>query len=117
MRRAGLDEMVKPGWTYFDNTSYRVNAYAWPALFLNTLRRSLVAEAGLPADEAERRFVRALREYAREFRFRHPTTEDFLHKFKEQAGDPTPAADQLIRAATTLDYSVESEGEGEDNRG
>ncbi len=114
MRRAGLDEMVKPGWTYFDNTSYRVNAYARPALFLNTLRRSLVAEAGLPADEAERRFVRALREYAREFRFRHPTTEDFLRKWKETAGDPTTAAEQLIRSASSFDYSIESIRSGAD---
>jgi hypothetical protein len=111
-RRAGLDEMIKPGWLYFDRASYRANSYARPSLFLNTLRRSLAAEHGV--EEGERRFLRALREYAREFRFRHPTTEDFLRKFKETAGDPTPAAEQLIREATWLDYSVESIRSGAD---
>jgi hypothetical protein len=113
-RRAGLDEMVKPGWTYFDGTSYRVNAYARPALFLDTLKKSLAADPAVPREEAERRFVRALREYAREFRFRHPTTEDFLRKWKETAGDPAPAAEQLIRSASTFDYSVESIRSGAD---
>jgi len=111
-RKSGLDELVKPGWLYFDRASYRANVYARAALFLNTLRRTLVAELG--GEEGERRFLRAMREYGREFRFRHPTTEDFLRKFKEVAADPTPAADALIRAATTLDYSVESIKDGGD---
>src|SRR6185295_1825960 len=71
-RRAGLDEMVKPGWLYFDRASYRGSAYARPALFLNTLRRNLAADSvatGGGSEEGERRFVRGLREYAREFRF------------------------------------------------
>jgi hypothetical protein len=114
VRRAGVDEMVKPGWLYFDRTSYQVNAYARPALFLDTLHKSLVADGDLDAEEADRLFLRAIREYAREFRFRHPTTEDFLAKFKEIAGDPTPAAEQLIRSASTLDYSVESIRSGAD---
>jgi hypothetical protein len=112
MRRAGYDEMVKSGWTYFDRTSYTVNAYSRPALFLNTLRRGLGAEFG--EDEGDRRFFRALRAYARQFRFRHPTTDDFLRTFKEEASDPGPAAEQLVRAATTLDYSVESIRSGAD---
>jgi hypothetical protein len=107
LRRAGWDPMVKDGWTYSDRTSYVVNAYPRPALFLNTLRRSLAADLG--RDEGERRFLRALREYAREQRFRHPTTEDFLRKFREVTGvDPTAASDQLVRGAATLDYAIES---------
>lgn len=105
-RRAGFDEMVKSGWTYSDRTSYAVNAYSRPALFLNTLRRGLVAETG--PDEGDRRFLRALRGYARDFRFRHPTTEDFLRKWKELAADAGPVADELVRTVSTFDYSVES---------
>lgn len=112
LRRAGYDGMVKSGWTFFDRTSYAVNAYSRPALFLNTLRRSLGAEFG--EDEGDRRFFRALRSYAKQFRFKHPTTGDFLRTFKEEAADPGPAADQLVRAATTLDYSVESIRSGDD---
>jgi hypothetical protein len=106
LRRAGQDEMVKAGWEYADRTSYGVNAYSRPVLFLNTLRRGLAAEHG--ADEGERRFIRALRGYAREFRFRHPTTDDFLRKWKELAADAGPAADQLVRTADVFDYSIAS---------
>lgn len=106
LRRAGYDEMVKTGWTYFDRTSYAVNAYSRPALFLNSLRRQLGTDLG--AAEGDRKFFRALREYAREFRFGHPTTDDFLRKFKDMGADPTAAADRLVRGATTFDYAVES---------
>jgi hypothetical protein len=106
IRRAGIDEMVKSGWTYADRASYCTNAYPRPALFLNTLRRGLAAEFG--AEEGERRFFRALRGYARDFRFQHPTTDDFLRKWKELADDAGPAADELVRTVATFDYSVES---------
>lgn len=111
LRRAGYDEMVKPGWTYFDRTSYAVNAYSRPALFLNSLRRGLGAELG--EDEGDRRFFRALRAYARQWRFRHPTSGDLFRAFQEEAGDPAPLADQLVRTAATLDYAVESVRSGE----
>jgi peptidase M1-like protein len=104
LRRAGYDEMVKPGWTYFDRTSYAVNAYSRPALFLNSLRRQLATDLG--EEEGDRKFFRALREYAREFRFAHPTTDDFLRKFKDTGADA--AADRLVRGATSFDYLVES---------
>ena len=104
LRRAGYDEMVKTGWTYFDRTSYAVNAYSRPALFVNSLRRQLGTDLG--TEEGDRKFFRALREYAREFRFGHPTTDDFLRKFKDMGADP--AADRLVRGATTFDYLVES---------
>jgi hypothetical protein len=105
--RAGLDEMVKAGWLFADRRSYAANAYSRPALFLHTLRKTLVAERG--EAEGERLFVLALRQYARDWRFRHPTTDDFLRSFKETTKlDPTPLAEQLVRTASVLDYSVES---------
>ena len=106
LRRAGYDEMVRSGWTYFDRASYSVNAYSRPALFLNSLRRQLGTDLGVA--EGDKRFFRALREYAREFRFGHPTTEDFLRKFKDMGADPAATADRLVRGATTFDYMVES---------
>ena len=114
LKRAGLDEMVKSGWTYADQPSYGVNAYRRPALFLNSLHRGLAVNEKLGPDEADRRFLRALREYARTFRFRHPTTEDLLRKFREAEADPAAYVDQLVKGAAVLDYSVESVRSGDD---
>ncbi len=106
LARSAWDEMVKPAYRYADRVSYRVNAYARPALFVATLRRTLRDEFG--ETEGERRFLRAMREYARAGRFRHPTTEDFLRAFKEHGRDPGPLADALVRTAAPLDYAIES---------
>lgn len=106
IRRAEHDEMIRSSWTYFDAQSYGVNAYFRPALFLNTLRRGL-AVPGEP-DAGDRKFFEALRAYAREQRFRHPTTEDFLRTFREHAADPSAAVEQLVRSASSFDYLVES---------
>jgi hypothetical protein len=107
LRSAGWDELVRPVWTYVDRHSYRANAYSRPALFIATLRRTLHARLGV--EEGERAFVLGMLRYARDWRFRHPTTADFLAAFSAGSGtDVTPLADALLRTSGVLDYAVES---------
>ncbi len=107
VRRAGWDEMVKPGWEFVDRSSYGVNAYSRPLLLLATLRRTLHWRLG--ADEGERAFDAGMLRYARDWRFRHPTTADFLAAFSDGAGfDVRPIVAALTQTAGALDYAVES---------
>ncbi len=107
LRRASWDPIVRPGWRYKDGRSYGVNAYSRPALFLATLRRRLREIRG--AAEGERAFHTALRSYAREYRFRHPTTRDFFRVFDQAAEFETePLVTALFESTGLLDYAVES---------
>jgi len=107
LRRAGWDEMVKPGWEFLDRRSYGSNVYSRAALFLATLRRTLRGRLGV--DEGERAFHAGMLRYARDWRFRHPTTADFLAAFSDGAGsDVRPIFDALADGSGTLDYAIES---------
>ncbi len=107
LRRAGWDEFVRPAWEYHDRRSYVVNAYSRPALFVATLRRTLHARLG--AQDGERAFVLGMERYARDWRFRHPTTPDFMASFSDGSGhDIAPLAAALLRTSGVLDYAVES---------
>lgn len=113
LRNAPWDEMVRAGWEYVDAGSYRANAYPRPILFLETIARTLRLDHG--AEEGERRFLRALREYARTHRFRHPRGEDLLAAFREHAAfDPAPRWNALARSTGLVDYAVESVSETTD---
>ncbi len=106
LNRAGWDDMVRPSWRYADAPSYWVNAYSRPALFVNSLRRTLQAERGDAA--GERAFALGMLEYARSQRFRHPTTGDFLTAFGRGSGsDATRLFDALAASAGVLDYAIE----------
>ena len=70
------DVMARPGWTYRDWLSYRVNSYGKPALALRTLENLL----------GEPTMLKVLRSYARRFRFAHPTTRDFVATVDEVTG-------------------------------
>lgn len=113
------DPIVKPSWEFRNVRSYAFNSYSRTAAVLRHLERLLGPE----------RFHRALREYFRTWRFRHPSTEDFLATFQRAAGeDLTWFFDQAIRTTRRLDYGIrragtrrESEpegwfGQGEDRR-
>ena len=82
-RLAGLradgekDVMARPGWTYRDRDSYRINSYGKPALTLQTLE-------GLVGEET---MVRILRTFARRYRFAHPSSEDFMEVVAEVTGE------------------------------
>lgn len=107
LRRAGWDELVLPSWKYLDRASYGANAYSRPALFLATLRRTLCSRLG--AEAGERAFLLGMQRYARDWRFRHPTTPDFLAAFEAGSGLVIrPLATALLQSSGTLDYAIES---------
>jgi hypothetical protein len=107
LQRAGWDDLVRTSWKYHDRRSYGVNAYSRPSLFLATLRRTLLARLG--PEEGDRAFRLGILRYTRDWRFRHPTTPDFLASFAEGSGlDVEPLADALLRTSGVLDYAVES---------
>ncbi|MCG3135163.1 MAG: hypothetical protein HMLKMBBP_02669 [Planctomycetes bacterium] len=105
LRGAGWDELVCSGWRYASGDSYRVNAYPRPVLLMESLARTLADRHG--AAEGETRMTRAVREYARQHRFRHPTGEDLLRAIREHAElDPAPLWESLARASGLLDYEL-----------
>jgi len=107
VQRAGWDKMVKPGWEFVDRRSYATNAYSRAALLLATIRRTLHWRLG--DEDGERAFHAGMLRYARDWRFRHPTTADFLAAFSDGAGfDVRPMFDALASTSGTLDYAIES---------
>ncbi len=91
------DPMVRNSWEYLSPQSYRINSYDKPALFLMTLE-------GLLGEDA---WLRVLRTYQQRFRFRHPTSADFLAVLNEVSGsDHSALFDQVVRGSNVLDYAV-----------
>lgn len=94
---ARSDEMLRASWDYFDNSSYRVNAYDKPALTLWTLEEILGEDV----------VARAMRLYHERFRFRHPSSDDFIATVSEIAGrDMRWYFDQTVRGSGVLDYAI-----------
>jgi len=103
LRESGeADVMAKKAWTYRDGGSYGLNSYGKPALVMQTLE-------GLLGEDA---MVRALRTYARRYRFAHPTTEDFIATVNEVTGqDWRWFFDETFFSADLCDYAVEVKSE------
>lgn len=100
------DELPGAGYRYVDGRSYGVNSYPRMVLFLETLVRTARQRFG--PEEGDRRMLRAFREYAREHRFSHPTTDDLLRAFRDHAGlDPAPLWDALAKTSGRVEYAIE----------
>ena len=100
LRDPATDPIVTPGWEYADRMSYRTNSYPRPAVAL----RSLAAVVGQGA------FLRGMRHYAREWRYRHPYPEDFFHSFQEGAGVNVDWYFRaLFQGRGTVDWQLEVE--------
>jgi len=85
-------------WKYVDGTSHRTNSYPRTAVVLRTLR-------GLVGEEA---FLRGMRGYSQEWRFRHPYPNDFYAAFLEQSGaDVAWFLEDAFQSVKTIDWSVE----------
>lgn len=92
-----LDLMALAGWHYLDRTSHVVNTYYKPELVLWTLERYL----------GEERMLQALRTYFKRFRFRHPTTTDFIATVSEAAGeDLSWFFEETFFSSKLFDYAV-----------
>jgi hypothetical protein len=75
LRRFGKNDiMARSGWEYYQ--TYGLNSYTKPGLSLVTLERYL----------GEEMMYRVMRTYHHRFRFKHPTSEDFIRTVNEVSG-------------------------------
>lgn len=73
---ARLDPVVTPSWRFSTSASYAMNVYMRAATNLRTLENLIGKEA----------MLRLLRTFHTRFRFRHPTTRDFIAVANEVSG-------------------------------
>ncbi|MBK9376207.1 MAG: M1 family metallopeptidase [Holophagales bacterium] len=91
------DPTLRETWRALDGAAVRTNAYSRTALLLESAART----------SGEQPVFAAVREYARRYAFRHPTTSDFLGVLGEVAG--SEARDLVERgwaSAGAVDYAV-----------
>ncbi len=92
-----VDPIVQFAWNYYSFGSYGVNSYSKPAMVLKTLENYLGMEV----------MFKILRTYFERWKFRHPTTQDFIQVANEVAGqDLNWFFDQALFSTAKLDYSV-----------
>jgi hypothetical protein len=91
------DRMVRNSWEYLNSLSYGINSYRRPAITLRTLENYLGA----------RTMAGIMRTYHQRWRYRHPTSLDFLAVVNEVSGqDMKWFFDQFVFGSNVLDYSV-----------
>jgi hypothetical protein len=98
LRRMGkADVMAQRGWEY--NGSYGLNSYTKPALSLMMLERLL----------GEELMYRVMRTYHFQYRFKHPTSEDFIRTVNTVTGkDYRWFFDNTWYSSNLFDYAVGS---------
>ena len=93
------DNMLRPAWQYYNSTSYGINSYFKMGVTLDTL------EAYLGQDT----MARVMRTYHQRWRFRHPTSQDFIAVVNEVTGrDWRWYFDQVWYGSDLCDYAVSS---------
>ncbi|MDZ7262285.1 MAG: M1 family metallopeptidase [candidate division KSB1 bacterium] len=91
-----LDIICRKAWEFYPG-SYSINAYAKPALMLITLENYLGPEV----------MEKIMRTYFQRWRFKHPTTLDFMAVVNEVSGqDLSWFFDQVLFGSDILDYEV-----------
>jgi hypothetical protein len=91
------DPILQDSWRYVDGLSYGTNVYAKAALMMLTLERWLGEEV----------MARIMKTYYERWRFRHPTSEDFVRVAEEESGrDLGWFFGQVLRTPGQLDYAV-----------
>ena len=92
-----LDPVPTWSWMFYNGASYGLNVYMRASTILNTLERLVGEEA----------MMRIMRTYHMRWRFRHPTTDDFIAAVNEVAGrDLTWFFDELLFSTHLFDYGV-----------
>ncbi len=95
---AMLDPVTTVSWRFSSSLSYGLNVYMRAATNLRTLENIIGKEA----------MLRVMRAFQTRFRFRHPTTRDFIATANEVSGrDLNWFFDELFFAAKEWDYAVE----------
>jgi hypothetical protein len=97
LRAPALDAIATPAHRVADAASYVSTAYAKTSLMLSTLERRLGGD----------RLLVALRDYAQQWRFRHPSGDDFRRAIERSTGeDLREFFRQTIDETGVLDYAV-----------
>jgi len=95
--RASVDPIARPAFAMLDRASYASTSYAKTALALHMLDRHLGGD----------RLMRALGDYARAWRFRHPTGKDFRRSIEKSTGEDLEwFFGQVWDGTAVLDYAV-----------
>jgi hypothetical protein len=103
-RAAGIqavksDPIVTASWKFYDPTSYALNVYMRASTCLHTLENIIGKEA----------MLRVMRAFQTRFRFRHPTSGDFIATANEVSGrDLGWLFDELFFGTKEWDYAVDS---------
>jgi len=97
MQNPPLDPILKNAWGFYSGGSYSANSYAKAAFVLLTLENYLGPET----------MSRVMKTYFEVWRFRHPTTQDFIQVAEEASGkDLTWFFNQFLKSPGQLDYAV-----------
>lgn len=92
-----MDPILKKSWEFYSGGSYGVNSYAKAAFVLLMLENHL----------GEETMGRVMKTYFERWRFRHPTTRDFIDVAEEISGRELDwFFDQFLRSPDKLDYAV-----------
>lgn len=95
LRDPDSDPIETKVWDYVDRTSYSTNSYPRTAVALRSLQALIGREA----------FLRGMRHFAEQWRYRHPYPEDFYLSFQEGADvDLQWYFDDLFRGTKTVDW-------------
>ncbi|HUX10881.1 MAG TPA: M1 family metallopeptidase [Terriglobia bacterium] len=96
---ATADNLVRNGWQYGSRMSYVVNSYQRPELTLDTLEKYLGRDV----------MARVMRTYQQEWRYRHPTTQDFINVVNQVSGrNMDQFFQQFFYNSGLADYAVAS---------
>lgn len=91
------DYLAVPSWKFVDRQTYALNVYSKTAIAMATLERLLTTPV----------MDRALRLYFERWRFRHPTTRDWIAAVNDAAGrDWTWFFDRTLFSSGVVDYAV-----------
>ena len=97
--RAGSIPFSRSSWDFVGGMSYATNVYAKAGLMLLTLERYLGEDV----------MARVMQTYYERWKFRHPTSEDFIRVAEAVSGrDLDGFFDQFLRSPGSLDYAVSS---------
>jgi len=93
-----MDPVLKNSWEYFDLASYGMNAFAKAALMLLTLENYLGEDV----------MSEIMRTYFERWRFKHPTSQDFITVAEEVSRkDLGWFFDQFLNSLDKLDYAID----------
>lgn len=93
-----VDPILVNSWDYYSRGSYGINSYSRPGIVLWTLHQQVGADT-----------MRAImREYLRQFRFKHPKSGDFVQVVNEVSGQNwSPFFEQALTTRRVLDIAVD----------